>query len=210
MKKFILKLLVGFVIVLPTISFTEIIVVDTILISPGLSGIAVNPNTKRIYVADHDNDAVFVINGVTNNVVDTIPVRDCPEGVAVDSSTDRIYVSCSGDGTVWVLEDKAGIEEDSRFKITDYRLEVYPNPFTQKTVIELRVQSSELKDLQLQIYDLAGKLVKSFPITNYQSPITSIIWDRKDNNNKIVANGIYFCRLEASGKMLTKKMCLVK
>ncbi len=111
---------------------------------------------------------------------------------------------------LWIAPKAEGIEEDSRFKITDYRLEVYPNPFTQKTVIEFRVKSSELKDLQLQIYNLAGRLVKSFSITNYQSPINSIIWDRKDNDKKRVASGVYFCRLEASGEMLTKKMCLVR
>ncbi|MBI4723224.1 MAG: T9SS type A sorting domain-containing protein [Candidatus Stahlbacteria bacterium] len=73
---------------------------------------------------------------------------------------------------------------------------VYPNPFTQRTVIEFRVQSSELKDVQLQIYDLAGRLVKLFSLTsNPQSPITSVVWDGKNDSGERVCSGVYFYKL---------------
>lgn len=73
-------------------------------------------------------------------------------------------------------------------QVRPYMWEAIPNPFTQKTIIRL-------KDLQLEIYDLGGRLVRSLPIDNLQSPITEVVWDGKDNDDKSVPSGIYFCSI---------------
>jgi hypothetical protein len=110
--------------------------------------------------------------------------------------------------TIW---EPVSVEESANYKVQNVKLEVYPNPFTQKTVIEFRVQSSELKEVQLQIYDLAGRLVKSFPILNNQSPVTRIVWDGKDELSKSVGSGIYFYKLKVGDKFSqTKKLLLLR
>ena len=74
-------------------------VIATISIGPGggtPAGVAVNPTTNRIYVANQWSNNVSVIDGATNTVVATVPVGTCPEDVAVNPSTNRIYVANSG------------------------------------------------------------------------------------------------------------------
>ena len=50
-------------------------------------GVAVDPKTHTIYVANVSGDTVSVINGRTNTVTATIPVGNGPYGVAVDPDT---------------------------------------------------------------------------------------------------------------------------
>ena len=110
----------------------------------------------------------------------------------------------------------AGVEENKKLQVASYKLQVHPNPFTQKTVIELSVgQGFSLANLKvcptIQIYDLAGRLVKSFSIPNCQSPITKIIWDGEDDDKKRLPSGIYFVKLKIGDKFSqTKKLLLLR
>jgi flagellar hook assembly protein FlgD len=79
---------------------------------------------------------------------------------------------------------------------THLELAISPNPFHNKTVIEFRVKSSELKDLQLQIYDLSGRVVKTF---NSINPINSIVWDGKSDDGTLLNSGIYFIKVVGQG-----------
>ena len=61
-------------------------------VSPGAlpCGVAVNPTTNRIYVANLNSKNVSVIDGGTNKVVATVPVGSWPRGVAVNPTSNRI------------------------------------------------------------------------------------------------------------------------
>lgn len=78
-------------------------------ISVGLNpfGVAVNPTTNRIYVANaggagfdscssEPSYSVSVIDGITNSVVNTITVGLGPGFVAVNPKTNKIYVTLTG------------------------------------------------------------------------------------------------------------------
>ena len=75
----------------------------------GGEGVAVNPNTNRIYVANNGSSNVSVIDGASNTVAATVAVGTSPEGVAVTPNTKRIYVANWGDDTVSVIEDTPAI-----------------------------------------------------------------------------------------------------
>src|SRR5207302_3270534 len=68
--------------------------------SSGLSGLAVNSETNRIYVSDVNSSLVAVIDGSTNQVISDIAVSN-PSTIAVDGHTNRIYV-LSGNGLVGI------------------------------------------------------------------------------------------------------------
>ncbi|MBI4722078.1 MAG: CocE/NonD family hydrolase [Candidatus Stahlbacteria bacterium] len=95
------------------------------------------------------------------------------------------------------VRPQQGVEGRKKIEARNIELfQNYPNPFVQKTVIEFRVQSLELKDVQLQIYDLVGRLVKLFSLTpNPQSPITKVVWDGKNDLGERVCSGVYFYKL---------------
>ncbi len=67
------------------------------------NGVAVNPNTNTIYIANWLSNNVSVINGNTNQVIATIPVGQCPQGVAVNPNTNTIYVANIDSNTVSVI-----------------------------------------------------------------------------------------------------------
>ncbi|MFA5032564.1 MAG: T9SS type A sorting domain-containing protein [bacterium] len=108
---------------------------------------------------------------------------------------------------------KVGIEEQSNldFGMRSAELEAYPNPFVGNTVISYSgISYSGEKSTNndytntclpsrqalLTIYDISGKLVKSFPITKLPNDqMTSLKWDGRDNNGKTAKAGVYFVKL---------------
>jgi hypothetical protein len=98
-----------------------------------------------------------------------------------------------------------GVEEQTELRVKNLELKVSPNPFIQKTVIELR--SLEIEELgELQIYDLVGRVVKSFAIPDNRPPITTIIWDGTDDFGREVRNGIYFLKIKVESETKLKKL----
>ncbi len=93
-----------------------------------------------------------------------------------------------------------GVEENEELQVTSYKLQVYPNPFTQKT--EIRFQIPDVRcQASLKIYDLAGRLIKTLfdsQLSTLNSQL-SVVWDGTDNQGKRVNSGVYFCRLEKEG-----------
>ena len=139
---------------------------------------------------------------------------DKPYGIAIDDSG-YIYITGESDGgltkddycTIKYSLD-LGIEEtaNSQLTISNYQLSIYPNPFTRETHIVFSIShlanDSDLSGLNAKllnakccIYDLAGRLVKSLPITEHRTPITEVVWDGRDTQGKIVSPGIYFVKL---------------
>jgi len=82
----------------------------------------------------------------------------------------------------------------SRFTI----FQNYPNPFNFSTTIhyQLPVRSH----VTLKVYNLLGQEVRTL-VDKQQSPgHYAIQWDGKDIAGRIVASGIYFCKIKAAGK----------
>jgi YVTN family beta-propeller protein len=67
------------------------------------NGIAADPRTGFVYVANTRPGNVVVINGQTNKVAATVPVGSLPQGVAADPQTNTVYVAVQGSSSVAVL-----------------------------------------------------------------------------------------------------------
>lgn len=70
----------------------------------GPIGVAVNPASTRVYVADFGSDAVTVIDTATNAVAASIPVDPLPATVAVNPTANRAYVTHRGSGNLTVID----------------------------------------------------------------------------------------------------------
>ncbi len=105
------------------------------------------------------------------------------------------------------VEDSFRIDESDGISL----LQNYPNPFTQKTVIRYSLNDYTINDLRLTIYDLAGRLVRTFPITHSpNNPITKVVWNGKNDSGENVIAGIYFCKLKVGNKSSqTRKLLLL-
>jgi hypothetical protein len=82
----------------------------------------------------------------------------------------------------------------------------YPNPFNANTVISL---DGEIHAGRLAVYDVTGRMVRSFPLSE---EIRSITWDGTDASGQPVASGTYFysVNFDDFGTAAVRKMTLLK
>jgi YVTN family beta-propeller protein len=73
-----------------------------------LSGVAVNPDTNRIYVTDPSRDELYVVDGYTHLLLDRISVGRRPWGVAVNPFTNQVFVSSIDDHVIYVIDGVDG------------------------------------------------------------------------------------------------------
>lgn len=82
-----------------------------------------------------------------------------------------------------------------------------PNPFSGATSISaIFPESSASRSRRLEVYDLSGRMVKSFDITEKGSAKVKLVWDGRDEAGRAVSSGIYFCRLTTDNFSATVKM----
>jgi len=84
----------------------------------------------------------------------------------------------------------------------------YPNPFNAGTVISYYL--AHTGTVKLDVFDVLGRTVRvlideSQPEGNHQ-----ITWDGRDQTGEAIASGVYFYRLVAGDRAITKKMVVVK
>lgn len=63
-------------------------------------GVAVDPNTKTVYVAAADYHAIEVFNELSGKFVSEAPGGENPEGIAVNVATNEVYFAIPGDDAV--------------------------------------------------------------------------------------------------------------
>jgi len=66
--------------------------------------LAVNADTKRVYVANQYLSTISVIDEETNAIVATVAVGERPASVAVNPNTNRIYVAMAATSDVSVID----------------------------------------------------------------------------------------------------------
>lgn len=71
----------------------------------GGTGIAVNPTTGHVFVANSAANSVTVIDGPSMGVMATVPVGNNPGMVGANPTTGRVYVGNRGDNTVQAILD---------------------------------------------------------------------------------------------------------
>jgi hypothetical protein len=84
----------------------------------------------------------------------------------------------------------------------------YPNPFNPSTRIQYRL--SERANVQIQIYNLAGQLVKTLLDETKEPGSYSLDWDGKTDNGYRAGSGTYFYRVQLAGHAQTKKMLILR
>jgi len=101
---------------------------------------------------------------------------------------------------------------DDRYQMTDIKLEIHPNPFSEKTDIRYMIHDTGfmIKNISLKIYDVSGRVVKILANESTGSGIYRVFWDGTDSNNKPLPKGVYFCILETEKDNFVKKILSMK
>ena len=113
-----------------------------------------------------------------------------------DESHTETYVECG-----------SGVEggEAVRARLS----QAMPNPFNPSTTIHYMVPSGG-GHVRLTVYDLTGREVRVLVDGEQPAGDHSVVWRGRDSAGREVGSGVYFYRMEASGKTFEKKMVLLK
>lgn len=135
--------------------------------------------------------------------------RHSPDGwVRMDSyfQAGRICAAVS-EGGIYVLGQAPGVTSPSlpaQLVLSGN----HPNPFSAQTVISFATPAQGL--VTMRVFDLSGRLVRTLANEEMAAANHSIIWDGTDANGRPLGAGVYFCRLEAQGQVLTQKIMMVE
>jgi len=84
----------------------------------------------------------------------------------------------------------------------------YPNPFNPTT--RLQYGLPEASDVDLVIFNITGRKIKEWSVSNQHAGWHEVIWDGTDMSGNIVSTGVYIYSLRAGGFVDTKKMVFMK
>jgi hypothetical protein len=118
-----------------------------------------------------------------------------------------------GNWEIYYMQDPTGnsVEEDDtgRLPVSPlWNVMLYPNPF--RTLTKIRVGTGQsAEDLELKIYDAAGRMVKSFHPTPCALRPT-LNWDGTDDRHRSLPAGIYFVRWQAGPSTRTETVILLR
>jgi beta-glucanase (GH16 family) len=121
-------------------------------------------------------------------------------GASCQFALDDIY--WSGGGALITVLNKNILSDE--FIVNDN----YPNPFNPVTSITYQIPFDA--DVNITIYDMNGRVIKTLLDGKQSAGHKSILWNAKDNKNELVSAGIYLYTIKAGNYRKTRKMVLIK
>lgn len=96
---------------------------------------------------------------------------------------------------------------------SEYELfQAYPNPFNMNTKIDFRL--SKPAKVSLVVYDMTGRKIKTLLSGSQTNGMSSITWNGRDQNERIVSSGVYVYQLLVENgsfqQVLSRKVVLLK
>lgn len=133
----------------------------------------------------------------------------------ITPTNDGFYVagtsrtSVSGEPNLWLAKiTTTTATNDEAIPELVSNLTNYPNPFNPSTTIKFSL--AKPGKAEIQIFNVKGQLVKSWPAQTLSTGEHQLAWNGKDQNNNSISSGIYFCRITAGERQFTRKMTLMK
>ena len=122
--------------------------------------------------------------------IDTVEADNAPFSITIDGAN---ALSAYLEG---LLPDEFALRQN------------YPNPFNPVTT--LRYDLPEQTHVNITVYDMLGRKVRTI-LNQQQDPgYKSVIWNATNDYGKPVSAGIYLYQIQAGEYMQTKKMVLLK
>ena len=87
-------------------------------------------------------------------------------------------------------------------------LQNYPNPFKSTTSITFNLLKTNR--VNLQIYNMLGQEVYSFPTEDLMKGMHNYTWDGRTNSGEKVPGGIYILKLHTGNYLATRRIVLIK
>jgi hypothetical protein len=143
------------------------------------------------------------------------------ELVALQETYVGLTVRAGSFGGLWVTEgngypkliietesDTTGVTEDPT--TTLFRGQFAPNPFSTGTGIDYVVPADGAGAIDLSIYDVSGRLVRTLHGVSQSPGAHSAFWNGTDRSGAAAPSGVYFCRLRCGDRSETRRIVLLR
>jgi hypothetical protein len=87
-------------------------------------------------------------------------------------------------------------------------LEVYPNSFN--PVTQIAYELDEPGRIEIRVYDLLGRRIKTVLDGRVSSKRGSVAWDGRDADGRTMPTGIYLVGLETEAGVTARKVSLIR
>ncbi len=131
-----------------------------------------------------------------------VPVWLAPEDVALGIDT-VVEAAVS-----WIVDVTVAVDSGPPSAPVARFVGASPNPFNPTT--QLVVSLDRATDGELEIFDLAGRRVRTFPLRGFRAGEHRVAWDGRSDAGFALASGTYVVRLSAAGDVDVGRVALVK
>ncbi len=173
-----------------------------------LSSITYDDRTNRALILSDDSHRLIDVNPTTGNIHGTLNVygMDQPEGICFyNDNYDFVIVGEPNFYTTYTYS----LNIDDLYQPTHFSLhQNYPNPFNPITA--LRYDLPEQANVNIIIYDIMGREVKTLVNQTQDAGFKSVLWNATNDYGKPVSAGVYLYQIQAGDFVQTKKMVLLK
>jgi len=137
-----------------------------------------------------------------------------PEGKFDWKAVDRLEIisefNALGSQKVWFDEIRVTgtpiTSTTEQLEMAGFKAKAYPNPFTSETTIEYNLPESG--DVDVSIFDLTGRKIETLFAGRQTQGKHQIRWIPGQKGSSKSIAGVYFCRINASGKTEVLKLIL--
>ena len=159
-------------------------------------------DVETLYDSKQNNDAFY-----RNNLIGFWSLNEGNGNLVIDKS----IFNNNGiiNGAQWDSFNRdISFREINSLENIDIQTSHYPNPFNSK--VNLVYEISKPSMINVDIYDIMGRKIKSLVNNYYSSGINSVKWDGTNENNNLVPSGTYFYKVQTSVGIETNKIQFIK
>jgi hypothetical protein len=158
-----------------------------------------------------DGDVIVQYNTVSYILSTTMGIQNMSQNVGIQYLFDGVYDPLAVPVTngralkyTTVKPTLVGIAENKMSTRNTVTLTTYPNPSSGKITFGI---GNGTKDMELKIFDITGRMVRSFTLGSMPS---ALCWDCTDRSGNQLPAGIYFVKLATDNGEMIQKVILTR
>jgi hypothetical protein len=147
-------------------------------------------------------------------VVDHSEPISCPEPLVEENCEIVVFVQAYGTrdilqaARIRLTDIPTSVDEENSLPVKLSLAQNYPNPFNARTSINYTIDKKCM--VELTIYDILGRKINTLVSDTKLPGQYHMVWDGLNADGSTVSSGIYFYRLIAGDKAISKQMILIK
>ena len=128
--------------------------------------------------------------------------------IASDEGSGSIVEAGVDDFFIAGVFDATGVDDGETLPFRVSLAQNVPNPFNPKTDISFALTKSG--PVTLKVYDIAGRLLSVLVDDVLEAGDHASTWNGRDMEGRAQSSGVYFYQLQAEGKVMAKRMVILK